>query len=210
MRDEENEIAVSLSDLKSFNEDQLYLDLSHQDILEYRRAVAELAKQSLSQEDRHKMEQWQGAGLYGPISAVFGKLEDRYQLDIMRARQEEPNVDQGKSIFVRKWKTIQDKVCKEWNYCEKRKEFSDENKLLISIIGLAVGGTDWHVRTATAVVLLAWNQGPKFICDCPDTRAEVITLQSSESSATQGPDLQAPESTKPARRKGRRVTRRRD
>ena len=80
---------------------------------------------------------------------MFGKLEKQYQLDIMRARQEEPNIDQGKNIFVQNWKTIQNKVCKEWNYCEKRKEFSDENKLLISIIALAMGGTDWHVRTAT-------------------------------------------------------------
>jgi|ERR1017187_1630572 hypothetical protein len=175
MPDDESDITASLSTMKSFTEEQLYLDLSHENISQYHHVVAERAKNSLSKEDRRNMEHRQGAGLYGPISAVFGKLEKQYQLDIMRARQEQPNVDQGKNIFVENWKTIQNKVCKEWNYCEKRKEFSDENKLLISIIALAMGGTDWHVRTATAVVLLAWHQGPKFICDCTDGKAEVTT-----------------------------------
>jgi hypothetical protein len=113
MPNEEIDITASLSAMKTFTEEQLYLDLSHENILEYRKIVDERAKKSLSKEDRHEMEHWGGAGLYGPISAVFGRLEDKYKLDIMRARQEQPNVEQGKNIFVHNWKTLQKKVCKE-------------------------------------------------------------------------------------------------
>jgi hypothetical protein len=139
------------------------------------------AEKSLSKEDREKMKNWQGAGLYGPISGVFGRLEDKYQLDIMRTRNMQPNVEQGKNIFSSNWQWVHNKICNEWNFCKRKKEFADENKLLISIIALVLAGTSWHLRTATAVILLAWHQGPKFMCDCPDEKGESTTPQASES-----------------------------
>jgi hypothetical protein len=56
---------------------------------------------------------------------------------IAHATKLEPHLGEGKSIFQQRWKRIEHRICKEWGYCDKRKEFSDENKLLVSIIALA-------------------------------------------------------------------------
>ncbi len=178
MTDQLSEISDVLGKMKALSDEQLYLDLSREDNKEYRKHVYEAARNSLSNEDRRKMEGWTGAGLYGPISAVFGRLEDRYQLDIMRAHNAQPNVEQGQNLFSSNWRYIQNKICKEWNFCKRKKEFADENKLLISIIALVLAGTSWQLRTVAAVILLAWHQGPKFMCDCPDDEGEGATLQS--------------------------------
>jgi hypothetical protein len=179
--DQFSEISAVFEDMKALPEAQLYLDLSGQYISESRTHASEAAEKSLSKEDREKMNKWQGAGLYGPISGVFGRLEDKYQLDIMRTRNMQPNVEQGKNIFSSNWQWVHNKICNEWNFCKRKKEFADENKLLISIIALVLAGTSWHLRTATAVILLAWHQGPKFMCDCPDEKGESTTPQASES-----------------------------
>jgi hypothetical protein len=210
MADQASEINDVLAEMKTFTDDQLYTGLSEDDTEKYRKYVYEAAERSLSDEDRTRMKNWPGAGLYGPISAVFGRLEDKYQFDIMRARAAQPNVEQGRHLFSSNWKLIQDKICNDWNYCKKKKEFADENKLLISIVALVLAGTSWHLRTAIAVVLLAWHQGPKFMCACPDEGSEGTTPQSSESSAAQGPGQQDPKSATRARRPTRRAPRRRD
>src|SRR5579864_2198089 len=103
MADQLSEISAVLEKMKALPDAQLYLDLSDQYISESRTYVYEAAEKSLSKEDREKMDNWQGAGLYGPISAVFGRLEDKYQLDIMRARNMQPNVEQGKNLFSANW-----------------------------------------------------------------------------------------------------------
>lgn len=206
----ETQINEALANMKNATDEQLYLELSHEGILEYRKFASKRALKSLSEEDRRKMFKKPVAGIYGPISAVFGRLEDKYKFDLSSSRRELPSVGQGKNIFSSNWAVIEKKICKEWHYCERKKEFSDENKLIVSVIALVLSGTDWGVRVATAVVLLAWHLGPKFMCNCPDLETGVATPQSSVSSAAPSPGSRARESTKRARRKGRRVTRRRD
>src|ERR1035438_5203621 len=44
MPDDESDITASLSTMKSFTEEQLYLDLSHENISQYHHVVAERAK----------------------------------------------------------------------------------------------------------------------------------------------------------------------
>lgn len=202
MGDQVREISNALAEMKTLTDEQLYTDLSSQFITELRDHVYDAAERSLSKEDRDEMKNWHGAGLYGPISAVFGRLEDRYQFDLMRVRQARPNVEQGRNIFSGNWEWVKNKICKEWNYCKKKKEFSDENKLLIAIIALVLAGTSWHVRTATAVILLAWHQGPKFMCACPDEESANITSQSSGSSTSASPRRQSRRQTRQGR-KGR-------
>lgn len=209
MSDRASEIDDVLAEMKTLTDEQLYTGLSQDDTEKYRKYVYEAAKKSVSKEDQAIIKKWPKAGIYGPISSVFGRLEDKYQFDLMRARSAQPNAEQGRHLFSSNWKLIQDKICKEWNFCKKKKEFADENKLLISIVALVLAGTSWHLRTATAVILLAWHQGPKFMCACPDEESEGTMSQSNVSSAAPSPDQRAPKSARRVRSQGRRVPRRR-
>jgi hypothetical protein len=64
------------------------------------------------------------------------------------------------------WKFIKHLVCDEWKFCERRKEFADDTRLLASLIGFLMPLVDWPIRATVIVVVLAMHKGPGFMCNC--------------------------------------------
>jgi hypothetical protein len=159
--------------LKAFSDssdESLYYVLSSYTVAQFKDSVTKEALNSLPPDlrEKAKLEMGTGAGLYGPISFLLGKVDtDRNQL-LLDAANLSPTVKDGVGQFESFWNRLKSHVCDDWHYCERRKQYADELTLWTAIAAIAVEKLSLEVSVATAVVLLAAHKGPKFICDCPD------------------------------------------
>jgi hypothetical protein len=161
-------IARQVAEFAPWNDEQLYLLLSQDFTRKANEQLLQKAVAKLDPEQRRKFahEGQRGAGLYGPVSFLFGKIDDR-TLHILT--HPEPTVGNGKGWFESNWKIFKNHFCDEWHYCEKRKEYSDDLSLITAITAIMVEKMSLEVGIAAAAVLLAFHRGPRFICDCQDS-----------------------------------------
>lgn len=76
-------------------------------------------------------------------------------LDLDKTPQAVISNDHKAEADAKRFRRIKTQVCDEWHYCEKRKDFGDDIKLVCSLIGFLVPLVDWPLRVTAAVVLLA-------------------------------------------------------
>lgn len=163
-------ITQQVRDLGKLSDDDLYRLLSQESLEKYRKGLMKQAVDTLSPERRRQFERdkSRGAGLYGPISFLFGKVDHDMLHVLVDSTKLQPNAEDGKGLFALRWGNLKRQLCEDWHYCEKRKEYADPEALCAAMTAVAVNTSPLQPSIAAAVVLLASRQGPKFICDCPD------------------------------------------
>jgi len=163
-------ITQQVRELGKLSDDDLYRLLSKESLEKYRKGLMKQAVDTLSPEERRRFERDKsmGAGLYGPISFLFGKVDREMLHVLVDSTKLQPNAEDGKGLFALRWSHLKRHLCEDWHYCEKRKEYADAEGLCGGMTTVAVSSSPLQPSIAAAVVLLASRQGPKFICECPD------------------------------------------
>jgi len=74
----------------------------------------------------------------------------------------------GRKVVKKVESNLKNAICKEWKYCDKKKEFIDDlDKLVKAVVPLVVAATAMPLYTALAIaVLLVFKWGLDIYCKC--------------------------------------------
>ena len=159
----------AIEKLKGLNEREIYYEVSRQQVERIKKQAISSALASLSPAERSAAERDMNSkeGIYGPISGLLSHVKEPSEHEVLYGIGKlRPTPENGEVLVKRILEQLKGLLCDDWHYCEKRKEYKDDLKLVATAAAIGVKTLSLEIGIVTAAILVAVYKGPDFFCNC--------------------------------------------